>query len=477
MTKEERQRVDYTPLYQRFVYKKKSYTQQYSHLYVNRLHVLRKRLSQTISADRNDVPLLPKIIDLQAGVRCIITGTVLKVLKNKPRLFEALISSEQSIDSLLNIGKLASDQGEDQIILEDDSGRVELSGDMFDPDVLVTGVVVAVQGQLGEEVSGFQVQKVFYPYMKPQKPLVRTTKSQYVALVSGLSIGSGSISGHPVRTQLLFDYLAGRIGTGEELSFVSSIVHTIIVGNSVSSAPPADSVRRNPYESPTCVTISTSFDRKKDKKASQIQEYEVTATPLRDFDQLLSTLVCTMRVDLMPGHSDPSNYSLPQQAFHECLLPNSSSYSSLRLVTNPYDAEVGNIRFLGHAGQPVESIMQSTGNGIQELDTCHPSKVAKDNVLDCLERCLLWNHLAPTAPDMLSCFPAAQDDPFIVDEMPHVFFAGNQKHFETRMWNGAGNENGVRIVSVPSFSETLDFGLDGYMSAQHQGSIEKLDNK
>lgn len=418
------------------MYKKKSYTQQYSHLYVNRLLVLRNRLTQKISSESTNVPLLPRIIDLQAGVRCIITGTVLKVLKNKPRLFEALISSEQSIDSFLNVGKLASNQGEDQIILEDDSGRVELSGDMFDPDVLVTGVVLAVEGHLGDDVPGFQVQQVFYPCTKPQKPLVQCTKSKYVALVSGLSIGSGSTSVHPIRTQLLFDYLSGRIGTDEELIFVSSIVQTIIVGDSISSGPSADSVRRNPSESPTCVTTSSSFDHKKHKKVSQVQEYEVAATPLREFDQLLATLVSTMRVDLMPGHSDPSNYSLPQQAFHECLFPNACSYSSLRLVTNPYDAEIGNIRFLGHAGQPLESIIQSTGSRSQDPDTSNKNRVTKDNALNCLERCLLWNHIAPTAPDMLSCFPAADEDPFIIDEMPHVFFAGNQKHFETRMWNG-----------------------------------------
>jgi hypothetical protein len=61
-------------------------------------------------------------------------------------------------------------------------------------------------------------------------------------------------------------------------------------------------------------------------------------------------------VDVMPGENDPSNVTLPQQALHPCLLPLASRYSSLRTVTNPYDAEVAGVRLLGTSGQPQRDI-------------------------------------------------------------------------------------------------------------------------
>ena len=36
-----------------------------------------------------------------------------------------------------------------------------------------------------------------------------------------------------------------------------------------------------------------------------------------------------MPVDVMPGPSDPSNHSLPQQPLHECLLPGSAGFATL----------------------------------------------------------------------------------------------------------------------------------------------------
>ena len=43
----------------------------------------------------------------------------------------------------------------------------------------------------------------------------------------------------------------------------------------------------------------------------------------------------------------------------------------------------------------------------------------------------------PTAPDTLTTYPFASEDPFILGDAPHVFFAGNQPHFTTRMAIGA----------------------------------------
>lgn len=63
--------------------------------------------------------------------------------------------------------------------------------------------------------------------------------------------------------------------------------------------------------------------------------------------------------------------------------------------------------------------------------------------LDLLAQTLTWRHLAPTAPDTLTCYPFADDDPFVMQQCPHVMFAGNQPQYETRMMEG-----GWRTVCV-----------------------------
>lgn len=56
--------------------------------------------------------------------------------------------------------------------------------------------------------------------------------------------------------------------------------------------------------------------------------------------------------------------------------------------------------------------------------------------LDLLSKTLTWRHLAPTAPDTLTCYPFADDDPFVMQQCPHIMFAGNQPQFESRMMEG-----------------------------------------
>lgn len=62
-----------------------------------------------------------------------------------------------------------------------------------------------------------------------------------------------------------------------------------------------------------------------------------------------------------------------------------------------------------------------------------------------LESMLRWRHMAPTAPDTLACYPFADNDPFILHKCPHVFFAGNQPAFETRLLQGEAGWCGVRV--------------------------------
>eukprot|EP00882_Tetradesmus_deserticola_P013214 GHRQ01014011.1.p2 GENE.GHRQ01014011.1~~GHRQ01014011.1.p2 ORF type:complete len:102 (-),score=34.37 GHRQ01014011.1:871-1176(-) len=56
--------------------------------------------------------------------------------------------------------------------------------------------------------------------------------------------------------------------------------------------------------------------------------------------------------------------------------------------------------------------------------------------LDLMACCLQWRHLCPTAPDTLTCYPFGADDPFVLQQCPHIMFAGNQPEFDTRLLEG-----------------------------------------
>ena len=74
-----------------------------------------------------------------------------------------------------------------------------------------------------------------------------------------------------------------------------------------------------------------------------------------------------------------------------------------------------------------------------------------DDRLRSLATTLDYMHMAPTAPDTLGCYPFEGHDPFVIDECPHVYFAGNQPAFETALVTGPKGQR-VRTVLVPDFA-------------------------
>jgi DNA polymerase delta subunit 2 len=83
---------------------------------------------------------------------------------------------------------------------------------------------------------------------------------------------------------------------------------------------------------------------------------EVDTLHLTLFDRFLFRLASSLSVDLIPGETDPSNFSLPQQPFNPFLLPTSSTLSSLNRTTNPYECSIDGVRFLGTSGQNTKDL-------------------------------------------------------------------------------------------------------------------------
>ncbi|KDD73042.1 hypothetical protein H632_c2601p0, partial [Helicosporidium sp. ATCC 50920] len=63
---------------------------------------------------------------------------------------------------------------------------------------------------------------------------------------------------------------------------------------------------------------------------------------------------------------------------------------------------------------------------------------------------LRWGHAAPTAPDTLPAYPYHDADPLVLEAAPHLFFAGGQPRFESRLVQHPGG-GATRVVAVPEF--------------------------
>lgn len=120
------------------------------------------------------------------------------------------------------------------------------------------------------------------------------------------------------------------------------------------------------------------------------------------------------------------------------LFPRAQGCSGLRLAGNPYEREVGGMRILGHAGQPVDDILRCSSI----LQPIHALSLTLEAM-----------HLAPTAPDTLATQPFVESDPFVLDTMPHLLFSGGQKQAAHEWRACKRGDAGTQCVCVPSFHD------------------------
>jgi DNA polymerase delta subunit 2 len=180
----------------------------------------------------------------------------------------------------------------------------------------------------------------------------------------------------------------------------SNIVRVVIAGNSISSM--LQKQMKN-----TQTSLAKNFD------TSDMMESMIV------LDQFISQLTESLDVDLMPGEFDPSNCMLPQLPLHYCMFPESGNKKTFQGVSNPYQCEMEGRLILGTSGQNIQDITRFS-------DITDP--------LEALKRSLCWSHIAPTCPDTLPCYPYYNEDPFIIENCPHVYFAGNMPEFRTELY-------------------------------------------
>ena len=283
-------------------------------------------------------------------------------------------------------------------MLEDDSGRLRLTGAFLETVMLVTGCIVAAMGT--ENANGeFEVLDLKVADL-PHQPErwerddsalldggnsstqeskhARPPSEGKIAFVSGLGIGEDETDN--LRLDLLIEYLLGdSCGDSDKLE-TSKISRLVIAGNSLGEA--------------VLLTAEEETSKIRNKKF----RYDSSAynpIPTTQLDKFLSTLLPSLPITIIPGDLDPANASLPQQPIHPALFPHSRAYAALPgaeepgwldMVSNPWTGDLDGWRMFGTGGQTVSDIYKY---------------VEADERLDMMENMLRWRCMAPTAPDTL----------------------------------------------------------------------------
>ncbi|KAF2759330.1 DNA polymeras-like protein subunit delta-2 [Pseudovirgaria hyperparasitica] len=436
------------------------YQQQYADMYFVRLAQL-KRDVEKIAAEEwadfkqgltrgklgDETPRrVERVLDVRQGELCWVVGTVFMEMTLKPNVLDD-ISKEHWIAAPPPREKYISQIGGEERMLEDESGRLRMTGELLSSN-LVTGTIIAALGS--ENADGlFEVIETKYADLPRQpdrwegddaalavagkKVKQQRPKAGKVAIVSGLSM-SGDAN-DPLLPDLLLEYLLGESINESERTQAASISRLIIAGNSIANASPIPS--------------REDVASKKGVKKYGYDASRYNASPTEFLDDFLAALLPSLPVTLIPGATDPANVAIPQQPLHAALFPQSRAYASppaesnappgwLHSVTNPWEGDIDGYRFLGTGGQPIDDLFKY---------------VPGDDRLEMMENLLRWRCNAPTAPDTLWCYPFQDDDPLLITECPHVYFVGNQPRLETTVIEGPLGQQ-VTLIAVPKFRET-----------------------
>ncbi|WQF79544.1 Putative DNA polymerase alpha/delta/epsilon, subunit B, DNA polymerase delta/II small subunit family [Colletotrichum destructivum] len=453
----------YKPLNSFALPKERSYQQQYADIYFLRLTSIRPAVDAAAAEAWNGTVIggeeakhVNRVLDVRQGELCWVTGTVYIDMALKPNILED-VSKDRWISAPISTDRYYSNEDdEDMIMLEDDSGRIRLVGDVLKSIHLVTGTIIGVMGS--ENANGeLEVIDVKFPDLAPQPSRWTLTDSpsedhnmsgtstpsqrpsSKIAIVSGLSFSGGDAS-YALELSLLLEFLLGEALTpaaqSSELAHVSRL---IIAGNSIDSS----------------TSTPTTTNPAPKTATSKKYGYDASAynpLPSQLLDDFLADLLPSIPVTLIPGAEDPANASYPQQPIHPAMFPRSRPYCAapgaketgwLDTTTNPWEAEVDGWRVLGTGGQNVDDVFKY---------------VDSDDRLGMMEAMCRWRCSAPTAPDTLWAYPFQDDDPFVMKAAPHLYFVGCQPEFSTKVIQGDNGQQ-VRLITVPSFAETKELVL------------------
>jgi DNA polymerase delta subunit 2 len=433
-------------------------------LYFTRLAQLKPHIQAVAEETWEDYELgdetassVDRVLDVRQGQLCWVIGTVFMDMPLKPSVLDDLTKEEWIVAPPARLRYYGDESSRGQVMLEDESGRLQIVGKFLDDFPLCTGCIVAVLGTENQD-GAFEIIDIKPAGLPPQpsrwslaeKPdqdMTSDPKSGKVAIISGLEIDGSSAD--TLLLDLLVEYLVGDLDDDPDTPRISRL---IIAGNSIAHASP----------------IPTRLDAE-NIKAKSGRKFGVdpaiyNPTPAAQLDLFLTSLLPSIPVTIIPGATDPVGVSLPQQPLHPAFFQSSRSYMKapndesevpgwLDSVSNPWEGEIDGWRILATGGQPVGDMFKY---------------VYGEDRLGMMESFLKWRNVAPTAPDTLckfllfyigcvliptACYPFQSKDPFLIKSCPHVFIAGNQPRLGSKSIEGDDGQQ-VTIIAVPSFRQT-----------------------
>ncbi|OMJ86108.1 hypothetical protein SteCoe_12466 [Stentor coeruleus] len=387
------------------------FTNQYFNIYRNRLI----RLREHIDILDNTTILAERITDVKLGQHVYITGIIVRSHKLRASNIEKYIVKVGTMDLKPALGNYSTN--EDHLFIEDENGRLKIDSQFLEGDwnELVTGIVVGIRGVIKEDAI-LQALDMVFPTAKLPRQIIQRA-DEYICFVSGLEIGNPTFPN--TLYHVFIDYFLGSIESFED-PISGKIVRLIILGDSI-------------YKPLNARTV--------DRKAvgeNEVKGFQEMNSSLKQLDTILAELSGIFPVDIIPGEMDPTNASFPQQPLSPYLFFKASVYSALQSVPNPYEFELDGVSILCTSGQNINSMAQFLPESLSELEI--------------MDLTLKYKHIIPTAPDALQCIPLQDSDPFILNQLPNLYIAGNMKTFRTGITN-----DGVRIVTVPKFENSKTF--------------------
>ena len=352
-----------------------------------------------------------------------------------------------------------SDPKSTQYMLEDESGRLRLTGSLLRSTQLATGAVIAVLGT--ENANGdFETMDIKVPDLprQPQRWESGQPSSQNgqeasgkgkIAFVSGLGI-TGT-SSDTLALELLADYLLGYTGDSSSGTNASAITRLIIAGNSLGSNVTAAAAAENGAPAKKTGTKKYGYDAS-----------SYNASPITQLDSFLAEILPSIPVTLMPGENDPANFSLPQQGIHRAMFPQCRPYFAaparpgepspepgwIDSVSNPWEGDVEGWRLWGSSGQNVDDVLRY----LDFLD--ENEEDAKNGDMESrvriMESMLRWRCGVPTAPDTLCTFAFLA---WSILTMPHA-------------------NNTCRVLSIPNSRPLYPKLLSAYLFRRQPTALQ-----
>lgn len=406
------------------------FTDQYYHIYNARLLACREALIKR-SQFRwgNDVKnvLLEQLNASLGSTDVYVIGTLFKLMPKQPSILRELEENKKSPSN----PDVNFTSDEDSLVLHETDENVVVVGDI-EVHEHVTGIPVSL---LGKQLNGgakFQVTDICYagPLLdvyKMSQPNEYKEPADRLLIVSGFEFGfdsalDGKKSSEVVKAlKNLRKLITNDISNNDEKGPSGyNVVKIIIAGN--------------------CIAPGYTKAKSELIGASQSKDNRTIQEVFNLFDKYLFTLAQSgADIDVMPGKNDPTSFLLPQQPFHPKILPESGLLENVHPLTNPCLTNYKDNIILGTSGENIEAIRQYT-----RIESC--TKI--------LTNTLEWGHIAPSAPDNLSCVPFKEKDPFIIDFIPDIYFAGNQSQYAVTTYSTETKKK-IQLISVPSFVQTL----------------------